>query len=360
MLVNYEYEILSYIISKSTKKSDKVLFVSFNQIKDVDTDINGYLKLLEDNGILSFNNNNIDIFIDKWINLFIELLNKEFNKFKMNVKCSYSKDISNLKFDINGSFKKVDIIFVKDRDLYENDSIFMCPIGLNIDDIYWMDLINDSNKLQMFYLYLLNEINRINTYSYREINIFEGIEETHISEIFNVSIKKYFKNKKKEINEIDDEIRLITKMALRKNEINCYSVKFEDVDLVLIKEEKNIKFITIKNGMIVYCSNVDSIIIDIKEKLSKKVSEYRSLIMFRDNKIIENSIKLTDGAIKLFFPLSIVFSILSLTSLVSVEFIKKYKYIAYALVFILLLIQGCIIKLLYMPAYKISKFKWDI
>ncbi|WP_057560953.1 hypothetical protein [Paraclostridium sordellii] len=81
------------ILLVSLLKSEiKFLFVLFNQIKDIDTDINGYLKLLEGNGILNFNNN-IDIFID--------LLNNEFNKFKMNVKYSYSKDIISLKFTVS-------------------------------------------------------------------------------------------------------------------------------------------------------------------------------------------------------------------------------------------------------------------
>ena len=364
MLVDYEYELLSYIVNKSISKSDDIIFVSFSNIREIDPNIQLYLEKLKDSEIVEINVNGIDIYVNKWIDFFSTLLNNEFIKYNMQIECYYDTKCHCLMFNINESIKKFNIVIKKESRVYKDDTIFMCKFNLSIGDIFWMDLLNDSNKLQMFYLYLLNEINRINMGIYKDINIFEGIEDTHLSEIFNVSIKEYFKQKGKIIDEVSHEVKLIVRDIIKKDEINCYSVNLGETTLIIIKDTRIIKFVTIKNDIIVYSKEVDDEILDIKEKLIEKVSEYRKLNMFRDNNIIENSNKLSEGSMKFFLPFMIAINILvnmgGLTNFVSMYLIKGVKIFSYILVLILLYIQFKIVSLIYVPAYRLSKFKWDI
>lgn len=358
MLIKYEFEILSYMASNAIRKSSNILYIPFNRIKNLDENIDTILNRLEDLEIIEKNDTKVEINIDSWINKFIELLKSEFEKNKMNIECLKNTSDKEIIFNMNGINKHIKLQFDKNYSKYE-DLIFMFPIEYD-QGIYWMDLFNDINTLHMFYSYLINEVNSINTYEYKQINIFEGLEDNHVSEIFNVSIKSYLKNKSKYISDADKETVKITKKLLRKEEVNCYRVDIYDYDLIVIKDEKIIKFLTFKDDNLVYVREIDDLIIDIRDKLVDKVSEYRKLVMFRDNKVIDNSMKLTNGASKMLLPTSIIVSILSLSSLIDIEKIKNYDKLIFIFIIILFMIQVWIIRFLYVPSYKLGKFKWDI
>ncbi|WP_394896190.1 hypothetical protein, partial [Clostridium baratii] len=89
MLIRYEYELLSYIATKGIKKINGDLIVSFKRIEEElkEDNIDNYLQVLESKGIIELDKEKIKINTDKWIDIFIFNLNKNFTINKMNVFC---------------------------------------------------------------------------------------------------------------------------------------------------------------------------------------------------------------------------------------------------------------------------------
>lgn len=360
MLVEYEYELLSYMASKSISKSDNVIFVPFNYINDLDDNINVYIEKLKGNGIAEINKNGIDICINRWIEVFLNLVNQKFLKNNINIIANYIDEKKLMIFNVDDTEVKFNIVIKKESKVYSGDCIFMSLLNLSLGDLYWMDLLNDNNKLQMFYMYLKKEVSRLNIDKYKELNIFEGIQEAHISEIFNVTLRKYFEDRERYIIPIDLETKLLIKDIIKKDELNYYGIDFDEFMLVVAKDNRIIKFISIKDEQIIFSKEIDQTIEDIQCKLIKRVSEFRKLHMFKDNKIIENSSKLTDAAIKLFLPIITAINLLGLSQFITVESISKYRYLTYIISGVLVVLQIYIIILVYIPIYKLAKFKWDI
>ena len=73
MLVEYEYELLSYFAGKSTIKSDNIVFVSFNIINALDDNINKYLERLKEYDVVKINNINEKRVIEKILRVFFLL-----------------------------------------------------------------------------------------------------------------------------------------------------------------------------------------------------------------------------------------------------------------------------------------------
>ena len=360
MLVEYEYELLSYFAGKSTIKSDNIVFVSFNIINALDDNINKYLERLKEYDVVKINKNGVDIYIDKWVEVFLNFINKKFLINNIDIVAKYINEKNIINFIVDDTEVNFNIVIKKENKCYSEDCIFMSSLNLSLGDLHWIDLLNDNNKLQMFYMYLKKEVSRLNINKYKEINIFEGIAETHISEIFNVSLKKYFENIKKNEIPVDLETKLLIKNIVKKDNFNYYGIDFGEFMLVVIKDNCLIKFISIKDEEVIFSKEIDKTIKEIQNKLVNKVSEFRKLHMYKENKIIENSSKLTDSAIKLFLPLITAINILGLSKFITVESISRYRYIPYIIAGILVGLQIFIIILVYAPAYKLARFKWDI
>ncbi len=358
MLIKYEFEILSYMADKSIKKTNSILHVPFSIVENLDENIEIILSKLETLNIIHKKKSGIEIDVNSWMNKFSELLRIEFKKNRMDIECSINQENKEIVFNMNGTNKHIKMKFDKNDYEYE-DIIFMIPEAFNYG-VYWIDLLNDVNTLHLFYSYLVNEINMINKYEYKQIDIFDGIEGTHVSEIFNVSIKSYLKNKYSYIYDPNKDIVKMARKLLKKDEVNSYMVEINGYQLLIIKDNKIIKFLTFEYDNLVYVREIDDIIVDIREKLIKKVSAYRKLVMFRDNKIIDNSVKIANSASKLLLPTSVITSILSLSSLIDIDRIKHYDKLILIIIIVLVIIQGWIVSFIYIPSYKLGKFKWDI
>lgn len=362
MLIQYEYEVLSFAALISTSKVDGNLSFLLSKLNDElgeDTDI--YIKKLEINGFIDKKQKRITIITDNWMNFFVRLLQDEFDKNNINVRCQLDKVSKIIDFKINGSNKKFNLIFNEDYKInnIRKDCIYMCKIHEYGDDIYWLDLLNDTNLLNLFYNYLINEVSNINKTIYKKIDNLEGLTSSHVSEIFNNSIKKYFLGKKYMIIELEEsEIKYIKKLIIEDN-ISFYAMKKNKIVICIIKNKDIITFLELKDSKVYFSEVVNREINELKEKLDKKVSQYRTLVMYKENNVLDTTIKLTTQLITYTAPTTLIISILGLLN-INISKLIQYKWILIIAIIVLAIIQVGIFIFIYVPGYKINRFKWDI
>lgn len=360
MLIEYEFQVLSLISDKTILKTNNDLCISLNKIQDIDENILMYIDKLSLRNIVNLKGNNLTIYVRKWTEFFVAALRVEFHKNKLNVECIFNSQNQTIEFVVNNSHKIFKLAFSAELGEDEEDTIFMYMPNIYDCKIFWLDLINDRNMLNIFYCYIINEVNSIQANDCQEINIFEGISELYLSEIFNISIKNYFMEKGNELVDIRLEEKNLIKKIIRKNDINCYAVEINGYKLCLVKDERKIKFFTLKNSQIVHVKNIDEQIDSANQLLMIKVSEFRKLVMFKENNIVDNTVKLATNGTKLFVPLTLILNIISMLNLLDIKKIINYKWMLWLSVIILLTCQLIIIYFVYLPSFRISKFKWDI
>lgn len=362
MLIQYEYEVLSFAALISTSKVDgnlSFLLSKLNYELGENTDL--YIKKLKMNGFIDDKQERITILTNSWMEFFVGLLQDEFDKNNMNVICELDKESKIIDFNINGSNKKFNLILNEDYkvDNVDKDYICMYKIYEYGDDIYWLDLLNDINLLSLFYNYLINEVSYINKTIYKKIDNLEGLTSSHVSEIFNNSIKKYFLGKEYTIAELDDsQIKYIKKLIIEDN-ISFYAVKKNEVIICIVKKKDIIIFLELKDSKVYFSEFTNREISDLKEKLDRKVSEYRSLVMYKENNVLDTTIKLTTQMITYTAPTTLIISILGLLN-INISKLMQYKWMLIIAIIILALIQVGIFIFIYVPGYKINRFKWNI
>lgn len=359
MLIQYDYEIISYIANYSTIMVNKNLKVSLNKLKDeLGNDVNKYLKRLEENMIVTYSNNSMIINIDVWIKLFVNEINAIFTRNDMNVQCIYNKKDFKIEFTVNGARKEFGIITSRSNNETNINNIYMCTPNMYYNNIYWLDLINDINSLYLFYEYLKNEADYINKNVFKKIDNLAGLSDSIVSEIFNTSIKRYFENKGKIISDLNNEQSIFLYKLFYNKAISFYGVELDNKLLCVVKNENNILFLELKQKSLYFSEAVKKETMELSNRLDKKISEYRQLVMVKENNIIDNTIKATTKVTTLFSPITVIVSLLGFLN-INIKQITEYKCIVILLIIVLLIIQVIMIKIVYVPIYKISKFKWD-
>ncbi|GAA0725249.1 hypothetical protein GCM10008905_20270 [Clostridium malenominatum] len=362
MLIQYEYEVLSFAALISTSKVDGNLSFLLSKLNDeLEEDAELYIKKLKINGFIDDKPERITIITNNWIEFFVNLLQNEFDKNNMNVRCKLDKVSKAIDFNINGSNKKFDLILNEKYKVnnINKDCIYMCKVYEYSDEIYWLDLLNDINLLSLFYNYLINEVSHINKSIYMKIDNLEGLATSHVSEIFNNSIKKYFFGKEYTIVELEDsEIKYIKKLMADDN-ISFYAVKKNKIVIYIIKKKDAITFLELKDSEVYFSNFVNREISELKEKLDKKISQYRNLVMYKENNVLDTNIKLTTQLATYTAPITMIISILGLLN-INISKLIQYKWILITAIIVLAMIQAGIFIFIYVPGYKINRFKWDI
>ena len=203
MLVKYEYELLSYIVSKGIKKVNGDIVVPLKRIEDeILEDDMIYIKSLQQNDIIDLYKDKLVVYIEKWSQFFVDNLIEVFRINNIKISCKIKKSIINkdtiicIEFNNNKAIKEFLLKFNDDINNYNKTNvIFMCNPNIYSKDLFWIELINNVNVVRQFHQYLINESNSINRTAYREFNFFDGLDDKYVSEIYNSSIKKYFLKK---------------------------------------------------------------------------------------------------------------------------------------------------------------------
>ncbi len=362
MLIQYEYEVLSFAALISTSKVDGNLSFLLSKLNDeLGEDIELYIKKLKINGFIDYKMERITIITNSWMEFFVNLLQNEFEKNNMNVRCKLDKLSKTIDFNINGSNKKFDLILNEEykANNISEDCIYMCKTYEYGFDTYWLDLLNDINLLRLFYNYLINEVSHINKTIYKKIDNLEGLTSSYVSEIFNNSIKKYFLGKEYTIVELEDsEIKYIKKLMTDDN-ISFYAVNKNKIVICIVKKKDIITFLELKDSKVYFSDFVNKEISELKEKLDKKISQYRNLAMYKENNVLDTTIKLTTQLVTYTAPTTMIISILGLLN-INISKLIQYKWILIIAILVLAIIQVGIFIFIYIPGYKINRFKWDI
>lgn len=372
MLIKYEYELLSSIVANGIAKVNGDIVVSIKKIDDElkDEKFDEYLQYLELNGIIERKVDKINILIENWVDFFVNILNNSFSINNMNVLCKKKVEVGKLtkefyvEFHINGINKKFRLVFNNSdvNEYIEENLIFMKTADICSHEIYWIELINNVNLLIQFCSYLQNEATNINKSVYEEINIFEGIDDKYVSEIFNVSIKKYFLKKKHNIYNFDKEACSIIHNLFMDDNLSYYGVEFDKCKLWIIKKDKKFKFISIKNNELVYLKEIESEINILQDKLIKKISQYNSLILYKENNILDNVLKTLGKISTICVPISIIFCLLAFIN-INIDSIINSKVINILIkisILILAVLQFFLLKVIVVPVFKLSKFSWKL
>ncbi|WP_332834023.1 hypothetical protein [Clostridium perfringens] len=364
MLVNYEYEILSSIVVEGFRKITSGNYVvARNSIDEelLNDEIDKYLEALELKGLVELEDKKIIILIENWIDLFILNLKKSFNRIGAELECEKEKKDGQfyVSLKLNGNSKRFMLAFDKNFK-EEKDIIKMCNYSISDNNIYWLELINNINLLQIFYSYVISEINNINKDTYKELKIFDGLDDKYIVEIYNVSIKNYLKKKYKVVY-MDKEKNSVLNEIIVKENMDYYGFSLGNEELWVIKSNKKIKFISIKNNQLINSLEVEKLVNEIEEKIAKKISSFNSLVLLKENNILNNNVNLMGKGTILLMPVTTAFSLIALLdSNNSLKAIKASKWGLYISIILLIILQFIVFKVIFWPAFKINNFKWAI
>lgn len=360
MLVQYKYELISFIANEATVLSNNNLRCSLSSLKNLlGAEITISLKELEQEGLVLISGNSLEINTVNWVNFFIDQINKLLDINKLSISGEFDSKNLIINFNINNVKKGFKVILNEELSNEFNEKIyFYKPIDLN-NGVYWLDLLNDINTLYLFYEYLENCADSLNKKIFNKFKNLNGLSDEIISEIFNISIKRYFESLDFEMCELNKEQQSLIYKLFENKDIDIKAIEIGSSVLCIINFEKNFEFIELKGVHLTNSENVKNIILEFKECLNKKISDYRKISLSKDNKILDNNIKIGTKTLAIFSPIS---TMLGLVSFFNTEFTRSsfYRFLLIIAIIILAVLQGYIIKIVIEPLIKLNKFNWDL
>ncbi|KKC46949.1 hypothetical protein VE23_07045 [Paenibacillus sp. D9] len=296
-----------------------------------------------------------------WVEAFMDEITRKIKDFGVILRCI---------FDINKS--KIDF-FIKDEKIKSYDVNFECNKESVADDvinfvrlprfdfyIFWYDLLNENSLLELFIGQIKGEITKIRYTKREKFSFLDGIDKTDLSEIFEISIKKYFESNKKTINGVSQEVGLMIKKQLLTDNFEAYSVDFDDFDLLVIKEEKYVSFFCIMDEEFIEYPVSNTELSILRRELIKKFELYNKLNRFNKNKITDNISKTIQIASLILTPINLFLLYCISKKIEWVVQIVDNRYIYYALGGILAFISIGVVVWVIIPAIYLARFNWKI
>ncbi|MCY9592995.1 hypothetical protein PC41400_27115 [Paenibacillus chitinolyticus] len=295
----------------------------------------------------------------QWINTFLDGINKSLIKYNNKLKCEY--DLQENKvfiYENNEKIKGYSLNFSK-MATPEDEVINFVRLASFDFYIYWLDLLNDNELFEMFYYHLTNKLSKFK-YDKRIIfDFLDDLETSEFNEIYETTLKEYFKNKEMDIRELTNDQGQVLKKFLLSDIFNAYSVSIHSCIIFVVKKDKKIEFISYETSEI-YDESVIGEIEVLRNKLLKKVTLYRSLNRFNKNKVGENTQKTIQIASLLITPINILllFGISKNISWIKDLVNNYYLYIVIVGVLIISLIGAFLWVII--PSIRLSIFKWKL
>lgn len=363
MLLGSEYELLSHVSSIYKRHKDGYLRFSEEDFKRhfPEKESQVYLRKLGNKELITFKDGFIFVDTIKWAEFFsIKLCNclREIDK---SISCEFNRELDTIDITKDKSAKVTLTVKYNEEEVdKEKDVISMFFSSAPDDELFWLDLLNDSNLINLLYSYINREVSSLN-YKHRLVfSFFEGIEEEYISEIFNRSIKKYFIQGNGLPSNLSIETMEILGKYMCKEHLNAYQVRIKDVDLIIVKNERNIEFYVFDEDKLEYPNEIILEINKLQKRLQDKISDYRKLTLFIRNKVVENSTKLITLIAVIFSPLSMILCALTILGFKFINDVQNNIYVVGVAGIVLLGLYFGIFKFIYWPAIKLSKFSWEI
>jgi hypothetical protein len=363
MLLGYEYELLSKIAKYYRRHNNGTFRFSINDYKlkfsEEDPSLL-YLSKLEQIGFVVRDNELLTLESHKWAEFFISKLEKELKNIDSGITCKYSKEASIIQF-----YDKDNLIteFYLNYDPKKSDEQKIIHfIHLDTFDfhLFWLDIINDTLLVEMLDSYLKKIIVRLDFDKRIRFNFFDGIESEYLNQIFHTSIKGYFSDAKMEVKDVSTPLNLEIKKFVKKDEFESFEVDIHGNQLIILKVDRRIEFLSLYNGQLFYSDAVIHEINKLKATLIEKVSNYIKISMFNKHKIIDNTKKSIQLVTLILVPLNALLLYLNTIGIATFEKITKNPWVIGVLGIILIIILIATLYLVVYPAYQLSRFKWDI
>ncbi|MFB0831827.1 hypothetical protein ACEU2D_19790 [Brevibacillus laterosporus] len=360
MHLGCEYAILSKISNHYRRQSDgKFRFTEKDYLQKIDDDPDlEYLALLENAGFVKRNNKQIEIDSITWLNFFVKNLNHEIKRF--HIQCRYSSIEKELQFYKD---EKLVIKFVanfNEENFKVNEHIInFCYVYSFEYNIFWFDLLTDINQLEFFCAYLNNQITKLSSDNRPIFDIFEGLKDEYLGEIYRVTIPDYFQQSKYESTRIRNSQLQKISTLIKKENPETYGFIICNHEVFFVKAEKTIQVLSFINDELVFSNEVLSEIEFLRQKLIKKISQFRSYTLKNENKVFDISKRTLEITTMILTPLNLL--ILIFTSYYNN--LNKYfsnPYVIGIMAFFLCIVLIITFTTIIIPTIKLNFFKWKI
>lgn len=364
MILGHEYVILSEVPGFFKLHEDG--YYKFTESYFINSEEEDFTKELLDKlsvkGIVKKESQLVYLSTHKWIDIFVKSLNQKCLELRLNIRCDFieKKGLKGLTFsliDQSDQYSKIiDINFNPDNIESTEGTINFCVLRTTKFNIFWLDLLNDTNILRYFASYVKGEVESLIFSDRIKFDFFDGIDKLDYTTIFNSTIPDFYKEEGYNVKTISSSYGQLTKKFLRNDNFDCYELHSHgNVVSLVISIQNSIHFFSFKGDRVVKDDNFTEITSKLKEKLLKKVEEYNEILLFNKIKVLNT----TQSTLKLFL---IAFGLIGAPINVIVTGIHEFhnKVITYLLGIGSLLIVIFLFIFILVPAIKVSKFNWKL
>ena len=362
MILGHKYELLASLLSYYSVQEDGYIKFSLNDLKkQFDTKDVQYILQLQNESIVSIKNQLVEVNTNEWIELFVSCLNKELSNSGVKIQCKSNTSKKQLDFYESGKSDESDDAiksFVINFDPMFGDTkvtdvIHFCNY-LSFDfAIYWLDLLNDINLFDMFCAYLNNQFEKLNFYKRPIITLHEDMSAGEKRQLFEISVKGYFKKNFNVKDNIDIEYSNIIRKFIAEDNFSSFEVEIRSHTLIVVRTKDGIEFFSFEKGKLFFTEEIESILDDLKKKVDKKLKQLDQISFLTKHNFFRD----IQGLYRLLSTLGIISTPFSAILL----FFKIGNiYINIVATILVILTYIPIINMIILPQFKIVRFQWDL
>ncbi|WP_150270794.1 hypothetical protein [Paenibacillus tepidiphilus] len=365
MLLGSEYETLTKIAMNYTWHSVTGSFrfsESDYKLKFPD-DVNlYYLNKIIAEGYANYSGNQIIVNTEPWINEFTRLIQNEASRKGFKYTFEYKMELNNIVVRLKDTEVFNFKVNFSDEIIDYNNTISFVYVPTFDSYLFWLDMLNDPVMFDMFLAFLNKQISAFNFGRRMKFTFFENLDLSYLSEIYNHSIPDYFcqANFVKGITS-NEQWQWLMKYYL-KEDLESYSLKKNQTEIIVCKLNGNIEFVSFDDeGNIYYSRTIQEEINKLESKLKDKVSSFRTINMYLNNKATDNARKISQIAGTLITPINlfILFGISPLGLTWMKDILNSiYSYIVIGIL-LFAIILGYVFWLV-IPNIKLFRFSWKL
>jgi|GEM_PF-6782497 len=357
MHLGYEFYVLTKIADTYHRHSDgKYRFSKSDYLIKVEEDQDlRFLSSLENLGIAIIKSDQFIINSNNWVDMFVSMINKVINE--SGYICSTNSDRSSLSFKKEKSEVSFEILFNASDFRPEKNQICFCSVFDYSYKLNWLELITDPLQLDFFIAYLNKSISKLLYQARYTLDLFEGLKEQYLGEIFRVTIPDYFNQSQHcfEKVTIDSDTMQEIRVLLAKDYKDIFGFKIHGEIVIFIYVDNRVEVFSFKNGLLSYSEELLNELNKLKLKLTNKISSYWKLTLMNEIKVHDTSRR----AIQVITPILLVLNIVLFGSTFFSQFLTNPILLTVAGILLVILL-GLVIFTIVIPTIKLILFEWRI
>lgn len=180
MFLGSEYELLSYISNKYKRHEDGYLRFSEEHFLQSFSDKGSllYLKILENKGLVTKSSGLIIVNTFSWAELFCNELNNALKEIDRSIDCKYNSTLDKVEILENNISKVFFVLKFNEDEVYKKGNIINMYFTNTFDnDIFWLNILNDSNLVYMLYSFIKNEMSSFNYKHRKTFSFLKGLRK---------------------------------------------------------------------------------------------------------------------------------------------------------------------------------------